>query len=733
MMKFVVKDQDNPAEFSLKNGVNLVGRDESCDIVINSTHVSRNHISCVVSRDRVVIQDLNSRNGTFVNGLRVKNSVEIKVGDVISLGKYTMVFEDDRVEGEAVMPSVVVSDEEETDESHRGDTLPLKGEMARRGEGDEQLPAKYDPSRYAVTTRDNKIVLSNGMTGDALEIYRGGPDALTLDHLIAERRARQRRNMILAIAGGVFVLALVLALVVMLKTPEPVRPRRKIDREKYYLSLNEAVKLYTTDKKIEAGKKLDEAKKIAGNSQTYNLHVQLRNLFNTCDQLDKDWQNLNTTEANRIFNYVIDLDDLPENFDIQMLREWLTEKKLELRDFAADKVGWEIGEAVSRQIQDGQNIKNKDALAALKGLRKIRAGRAYGNKEWKKYYTKEAWKAEKAVSLWLVEDILGEDPNNLETDIGDITVERARDMVEKVSEVLAKSGNIVSDEKIRGDLIKYRDNCFDVLKISREKKEAYEAALVLYEEGRYLEAKEVLKNFSGETEDEVIKNLIRNIDLALVVFSAYEDAKKRYNAGRGEEALDILNARIDDAYNISSGLHNKYDRLRRNIEDVCDLYGKAMEAEKISDVLRVQEICNEIAQRVEKEEGESNHYYDWALREASDIKRRRESPRELRSIIDAYVSQAEKFLKEDDYSNARNFASKANVLDTERNPGKMIFYEISRRGSNLLKKASALHKEGRDAEAVEILERILEEKIYKDGDGVADAAHTRLREWGGDK
>ena len=92
MKKFVAKDGEKTTEYVLKDGVNLVGRDDNCDVVIDSQHISRNHISVVVKRDGVMIQDLNSRNGTFVNGLRVKNSVEIKNGDVVSLGKYRMVF-----------------------------------------------------------------------------------------------------------------------------------------------------------------------------------------------------------------------------------------------------------------------------------------------------------------------------------------------------------------------------------------------------------------------------------------------------------------------------------------------------------------------------------------------------------------------------------------------------------------------------------------------------------------
>ncbi len=735
MMKFVAKDQNNPAEFVLKNGVNLVGRDESCDIMIDSNHISRNHISCVVSRDRVVIQDLNSRNGTFVNGLRVKNSVEIKNGDVISLGKYTMVFAEDPEEGEDVLPSMVVLDgDEESDEPYRGDTLPLKGEMARRG-GEEHLPAKYDANRYAVTTRDNKIVVSNGATGDAMELYRGGPDSMTLDHLIAERRARQRRNMILAIAGGAFVLALVLVLVVAMQKSEPKRTRRKIDKEKYYLALNKAVELYTTGKLIEAETKLDEAKKIVGNSPTYNLHEQLRSLFDVCDQLDSDWQNLNTTEANKIFNYVIDLDDLPEHFDIRALRNWLTEKKSEFRSFATDKLNWEAGEAISLQILSNQNVRNRKAIDALKSLRKIRASNKYKEKKWKEFYTNNAWQAEKTVSMWLVKDILGEDPNDLETDIKDITVDRAMDMFQPVTEVIEHSDNIVVDNELKRKLSTFRNYCYLKIETDEKKKAAVEEALGYYGNEEYLKAKEALKEFRDERENAVIKDLIRSINLALDVFAAYENAKKYYNAGDGEEALEILNSKIDDALQISSDLHNKYDRLKRNVESVLGMYKEAMAAQEIFDVLKVLKICEEMGQLIELEEDESNFYYDWALREAGSIDMQLDEDNDVarKKIASNYVAQAEVFFRKKEYLDARKFAEIANDLYPDINLGEIVLNNLSRRGQSMLIETSALHDDGKTQQALEIIEMIIEQKIYKNGDGVLDVARQRRENWRADK
>jgi len=69
------------------NGRRMVlGRDDSVAIAINSPDVSRQHAALERTRTGVwMLEDLGSSNGTFVNGLEVKSSVEIHFGDRIQL------------------------------------------------------------------------------------------------------------------------------------------------------------------------------------------------------------------------------------------------------------------------------------------------------------------------------------------------------------------------------------------------------------------------------------------------------------------------------------------------------------------------------------------------------------------------------------------------------------------------------------------------------------------------
>ena len=60
-----------------------IGRDASNNIVLNDKMVSRNHAQLIINEDgRVLIKDLGSTNGTFVNGNKIKESY-LNPGDIV--------------------------------------------------------------------------------------------------------------------------------------------------------------------------------------------------------------------------------------------------------------------------------------------------------------------------------------------------------------------------------------------------------------------------------------------------------------------------------------------------------------------------------------------------------------------------------------------------------------------------------------------------------------------------
>jgi pSer/pThr/pTyr-binding forkhead associated (FHA) protein len=64
----------------------LLGRSSACDHQIYHPMVSRRHCELMQDDSAVAIHDLHSSNGTYVNGHRVKEQVELHDGDEINLG-----------------------------------------------------------------------------------------------------------------------------------------------------------------------------------------------------------------------------------------------------------------------------------------------------------------------------------------------------------------------------------------------------------------------------------------------------------------------------------------------------------------------------------------------------------------------------------------------------------------------------------------------------------------------
>ncbi|AMV21894.1 FHA domain-containing protein [Planctomyces sp. SH-PL14] len=67
----------------------VVGRDEDCRIKIASSDVSRQHALLIPVEDGVLVRDLGSRNGTFVDGVPIQGEVLLRPGGTLSVGPLT--------------------------------------------------------------------------------------------------------------------------------------------------------------------------------------------------------------------------------------------------------------------------------------------------------------------------------------------------------------------------------------------------------------------------------------------------------------------------------------------------------------------------------------------------------------------------------------------------------------------------------------------------------------------
>ncbi len=73
-------------EIALDPGENVLGRDPLCVACIDVGSVSRRHARIVVSGDSATVEDLGSRNGTFLKGQAVASPHALSDGDCVRLG-----------------------------------------------------------------------------------------------------------------------------------------------------------------------------------------------------------------------------------------------------------------------------------------------------------------------------------------------------------------------------------------------------------------------------------------------------------------------------------------------------------------------------------------------------------------------------------------------------------------------------------------------------------------------
>jgi pSer/pThr/pTyr-binding forkhead associated (FHA) protein len=65
----------------------IVGRDPECDRLIDDPAASRRHCAFTLRHGRVWVEDLGSRNGTFLNGTRLEGARPVTAGDRLDLGR----------------------------------------------------------------------------------------------------------------------------------------------------------------------------------------------------------------------------------------------------------------------------------------------------------------------------------------------------------------------------------------------------------------------------------------------------------------------------------------------------------------------------------------------------------------------------------------------------------------------------------------------------------------------
>ena len=97
------KKDGSQQAFSLPSNITVIGRRHDCDLYIPLMPVSRKHCQLSQNKEALKIRDLDSRNGTFLNGKRIDEET-LKAGDYIKIGPLTFLLQIDGEPKEIVPP-----------------------------------------------------------------------------------------------------------------------------------------------------------------------------------------------------------------------------------------------------------------------------------------------------------------------------------------------------------------------------------------------------------------------------------------------------------------------------------------------------------------------------------------------------------------------------------------------------------------------------------------------------
>src|SRR5450432_3247727 len=76
--------------YKIEGEKTIIGRGQRAQVRLLDDGISREHAQLVIIKDRVVLQDLGSTNGTYCNGLKVEANKELVDGDKILVGSTTI-------------------------------------------------------------------------------------------------------------------------------------------------------------------------------------------------------------------------------------------------------------------------------------------------------------------------------------------------------------------------------------------------------------------------------------------------------------------------------------------------------------------------------------------------------------------------------------------------------------------------------------------------------------------
>lgn len=154
--KYLLVSVSDGEEFAMLSGASYtIGRSPECDLIVSHGYPSRNHAKITVTDDNVILEDLGSTNGTFVNKRQIDAPTHLKPGDVVKFdsaayhvvapesGSSTLVMRN--LDSSSQVPessSIVIEEEQDVgSETAFHQAFPLPADWAEAEEGGHTFSA----------------------------------------------------------------------------------------------------------------------------------------------------------------------------------------------------------------------------------------------------------------------------------------------------------------------------------------------------------------------------------------------------------------------------------------------------------------------------------------------------------------------------------------------------------------------------------------------------------------
>lgn len=99
---FKIKSKDVQTEHAMNlNTTVTIGRSRQSQIQLEDVKISGNHCQFLLKRDKLELTDGNSKNGTYLNGIRIEQS-EVFIGDQIRVGDTLITIEESKMTPESI-------------------------------------------------------------------------------------------------------------------------------------------------------------------------------------------------------------------------------------------------------------------------------------------------------------------------------------------------------------------------------------------------------------------------------------------------------------------------------------------------------------------------------------------------------------------------------------------------------------------------------------------------------